>query len=138
MAQTPSVSASGMISIETHDIDTREYDTMTNMSRVAEWESVYYALLDLMSRWGRDQSSAPPDDYLVIDDDWGGMTQKIEIVNPKLPIEDISKAIQALLAAKFKSWNVIVVFSDGTDREGLRLYPDKVVRESEDLDPNMQ
>lgn len=105
---------------------------MTTDSRLAQWEAVYEALLELMSRWGRDQSSGPPDDYLVIDDDWGGMSQKIEIVNPDLPSEEITKSIQQLLYSRFPKWDVIVVFDDGTDGGGLRLFADRVIRESED------
>lgn len=105
---------------------------MASNSRVAQWEQLYDSLVELLARWGRNQDGNGPDDYLIIDDDWGGWNQKIEFVNSDLPIGDISKSVQELLAAKFKRWSVIFVFSDGTDREGLRLYADRVVRQSDD------
>lgn len=110
---------------------TREELTVTD-SRIADWEEVYFALLALMSHWGRNQDFKGATDYLVVSDDWGGMSQKIEIVNPNLPIDEIGKSIQELLASRFPKWDVIVVFDDGTNRGGLRLFADRVIQESED------
>lgn len=108
---------------------------MTDEERLSAWEAAYEALLVLMSRWGQDLSAGRPSDYFVIDDDWGGMSQKVEIVNPNLPMPEIIKAIQSLLASKFTRWDVIVVFDDGSERKGLRIFADRIIRESED--PNL-
>ena len=104
--------------------------------RDAEWESLYNALVALLARWGRDQAVPDPGDYLVVDDDWGGWSQKICFVNPNLPIDDISRSIQELLSARHPRWDVILVFDDGTSRESLRVYRDKIDLLTEVKEPN--
>jgi hypothetical protein len=99
--------------------------------RKMKWAELYYALLKTLSRWGRDQSEGEPTDYLVVDDDYGGWSQKICLVNPSLPIDQMVSAIQSLLVTSFSRWDVFVLFEDGTSREGLRLYADRVVRQSD-------
>lgn len=107
---------------------------MASNVRSTQWEQLYGSLAHLLARWGRNQDGKGPDDYLVVDDDWGGWTQKVEFVNPELPTDEIVKAVQTLLASKFQRWDVIFVFSDGTDREGLRIFANRIVRESDDPD----
>lgn len=105
---------------------------MPKDTRESQWEELYEALIALMSLWGRNQQGAGPCDYFIVDDDWGGWSQKICIVNPTLPMQDISAGIQSLLSSNYPRWNVIVVFEDATDREGMRILPDRVILESED------
>ena len=105
---------------------------MTTKERDAQWEELYSMLFDFLSRNGR--SWVEPDDYLLVADDWGGWTQKLCMGNPNLPTEDIIKGIQGLLSGKFDRWNVMIIFEDGSSREGLRVFFDRVIRQSDDVE----
>ncbi len=103
---------------------------------VTEWEKIYDALLKLMSRWGRNQDLKGPDDYLVVSDDWGTPTQRICISNPNLPMDEITREIQVLLA-DYPSWSIWIGFVDGTPRQSLRVYADKIDQLPDDPDDHL-
>jgi hypothetical protein len=89
-------------------------------SREERWEALYEALCNALEKFGTNGTSDDAD-FWIIDDDWGGHHQKIEIINRAFWSDRIEEAIRAVLADGFQDWGVYVVF-EGLVRRGLIVY----------------
>jgi hypothetical protein len=96
-------------------------------SRDQDWEALYRRLLEVLAEFGKNDPSGSEGDYWLIDDDWGGLHHKIEVVSADFWSDAVHQRIRQTLANSFPDWGVFVVFSEkAKGRRGFIVYADRV------------
>ena len=98
--------------------------------RAAEWQVLHDKITEVLDRFGK-KDPFGRGDYLLVDDDWGGYRQKLEVQNLNLLQPHIIKLLQALLAA-YPDWEIMFrVDVVGKENEwpamGLIIHEDEVI-----------
>ena len=94
-----------------------------------EWEALYEKIKVVLARWGTDDAFGKGD-YLIVDDNYGGRRQNIEIHTLKMLNPKIATELQGLLVGE-TDWE-IVMSVDIPGKEswppmGIVIRPDKIV-----------
>jgi hypothetical protein len=97
------------------------------MDQMVEWEKLYCAITLELEKWGTNNAYGEGDFYLI-DDNYGGYEQKIEVQNSRVWSSQMQLALQLVLRGDFPSWRIIVVFSNSDlgSARGLVLFPNSV------------
>jgi hypothetical protein len=100
---------------------------MAMSSREQDWEALYGRLLEVLTEFGKNGPLGAEGDYWLIDDDWGGLHHKIEVVSADFWSDAVHQRIRQTLANSFPDWGVFVVFSEkAKGRRGFIVYADRV------------
>jgi hypothetical protein len=92
-------------------------------TREERWEALYDRLFDDLAEVGKNDACGDGD-YWIVDDDWGGLEQKICVTQPGFWTDAIQARVRRILDEDFRDWGVFVVFEDGSRRRGLIIYFD--------------
>jgi hypothetical protein len=103
--------------------------------RIAQWEALYDRMYSLLvDIYGDDDDVGISEDHFwVVDDDYGGYEQKVELPSNERK-QEVVNGLQAILKDGFQKWTVVVVSREGIspeavdDPEGVRVSWNSVTR----------
>lgn len=102
---------------------------MSTDARDEEWAALYESLRAALAKLGREDAFGDGD-YWLVDDDYGGVAQKLCVHRLAFLDSSLVTTIQAVLT-RFPGWHVLVQLEaeiDGhpTPPEGIVIYPNHV------------
>ena len=108
-------------------LDRPEYasidDLKARIQRASDWEALYAEINDLLDHYGKRDGG----DFLVVEDDYGYMQQKVECSVAGWYRPAMTLAIQTLLQPYADAWEVIVVGETGSNKPfALSIFKDKI------------
>lgn len=95
------------------------------------WSELYDGILAVMQKYGTEDPCARGD-FFVLDDNWGGPEQRVEINTLSLLRPQIVKELQSTLRA-YPGWKIVVAV-DVPGQEGLWPPMGLVIRQHEIID----
>lgn len=108
-------------------LDRPEYasidDLKARIQRAADWEVLYSEINALLDRYGKRDGG----DFLVVEDDYGYMQQKVECSVAGWYRPAMTDAIQRLLQPYADAWEVIIVGETSSNSPfALSIFKDKI------------
>ena len=100
-----------------------------SIARCKEWEALYVALRDSLSKFGAHYEGGSGD-FFVVDQDYGYAQIKIECLSTHFFDQKVVAAIQHLLKPYSRRWEVVLSAPSSTERTaGYLISADEVINE---------
>jgi hypothetical protein len=90
------------------------------------WEAVYRSMHELFVNFSKKKNVSESDLFFLIDDDWGGRHQKVEILSDDFWTLELEAKIQELLLRKFDNWGLVVIHPNNKRKKPFIVYSDGI------------